>query len=243
MNNVSAELKKIVELESSHFYFTAKRKIITESIKDIYHSGMKVIDLSCSAGVDLKVFENAIGMDYHFDALNFAGKYSDMLINGDANNIPFADNSFDIVLAMDLLSVKSVNIEKTIEEIYRVLKPGGTVLVNLPSLQFMYSQHDISGNNKKRYSRKDVRRMFDKRHWNIKFLTNWTILLMPLVIMQRKVIATIVYDITYSDLITLPSFFNKLLSGIYAFEIIFFRKEIIPFGLSLFARIEKNGNK
>jgi len=50
------------------------------------------------------------------------------LIQGNAEQLPFADDSFDTVLVtLVLCSVKDLN--KSLSELHRVLKPGGTVIL------------------------------------------------------------------------------------------------------------------
>ena len=53
-------------------------------------------------------------------------------LQGDAENLPFADDHFDIVYSNGVLH-HSPNTERCMEEIYRVLKPGGTSVIMLYS--------------------------------------------------------------------------------------------------------------
>ncbi|HLV23781.1 MAG TPA: bifunctional demethylmenaquinone methyltransferase/2-methoxy-6-polyprenyl-1,4-benzoquinol methylase UbiE [Moheibacter sp.] len=50
------------------------------------------------------------------------------MIQGDAENMPFADNSFDVItVAFGVRNFE--NLEKGLNEIYRVLKPGGKFII------------------------------------------------------------------------------------------------------------------
>ena len=53
-------------------------------------------------------------------------------LQGDAENLPFPDNYFDIVYSNGVLH-HSPDTERCIEEVYRVLKPGGTSVIMLYS--------------------------------------------------------------------------------------------------------------
>jgi len=48
---------------------------------------------------------------------------------GDVEKMPFEDESFDVVTAMFLI-VHLYDLEKTFDEIYRVLKPGGIFILS-----------------------------------------------------------------------------------------------------------------
>ncbi|MBK9249262.1 MAG: class I SAM-dependent methyltransferase [Ignavibacteria bacterium] len=48
----------------------------------------------------------------------------------DAENMPFDDNSFDAVYSFGVIH-HTPNIQKTIEETYRILKPGGQAIISV----------------------------------------------------------------------------------------------------------------
>jgi SAM-dependent methyltransferase len=77
-----------------------------------------------------------IGLDYIETAIK---RYSSNVdIYADAENLPFIDQSIDTVILFDVLEHIN-NGEKALIDIYRVLKPGGRVLIQIP---FMYPIHD-----------------------------------------------------------------------------------------------------
>jgi ubiquinone/menaquinone biosynthesis C-methylase UbiE len=61
-----------------------------------------------------------------FKTLQVPGKF----LNGDAENLPFLDNTFDFIYSHGVLH-HTPNTDRTIQEIYRVLKPGGQALIYL----------------------------------------------------------------------------------------------------------------
>ena len=63
---------------------------------------------------------------------------SNVDIYADAENLPFIDQSIETVILFDVLEHIN-NGEKALRDIYRVLKPGGRVLIQIP---FMYPIHD-----------------------------------------------------------------------------------------------------
>ncbi len=57
---------------------------------------------------------------------------------GDVTAIPFADHSFDAVLCIEVLEYVD-NPAQALSEMYRVLAPGGTLVLSVP---FMFKVHD-----------------------------------------------------------------------------------------------------
>lgn len=97
-----------------------------------YHA--KVLDLGCGAGFfaneAAKAGYTVVGMDISSSALKVAELHDDTksvsYVYGDAYSIPFERESFDVVVALDLLEHVS-DPQKILFEASRVLRPGGLV--------------------------------------------------------------------------------------------------------------------
>ena len=120
-----------------------------DKVLDLCCGTGKMIELECRAvGVNTVV----IGLDFNKDMINEGYKklnqslnnYKFNLIEGDAMNLPFEDNSFQcITIAFGLRNVPDKI--KAISEMYRVLKPGGKVVClelskpEMPVLKSIYN--------------------------------------------------------------------------------------------------------
>ena len=58
------------------------------------------------------------------------------VVNTDAGNIPFGAESFDYITCLDVLEHVVLR-EHLLEEAWRILKPGGFLLLSVPNLQFI----------------------------------------------------------------------------------------------------------
>lgn len=102
--------------------------------------GLKVLEIGCGLGTDGAQFAEA-GADYtgvdlteaavelarkRFELFGLPGKFR----TADAENLDFADESFDLVYSHGVLH-HTPETEKAIHEIHRVLRPGGRSVVML----------------------------------------------------------------------------------------------------------------
>lgn len=94
-----------------------------------------VIDLCCGTG-DLARIIKKIQPDACVTGIDFSEKMLEIAkdknqgiryLKGDVTNLPYEDNSFDIaVMGFGLRNIQ--NAEKAVEEVYRILRPGGQFL-------------------------------------------------------------------------------------------------------------------
>jgi SAM-dependent methyltransferase len=73
-------------------------------------------------------------------------------ICGSVLALPFADGSFDVVSAFDVLEHCEPEAD-ALEELHRVLAPGGRLLLSVPAYQWAWSDHDVANGHHRRYTR------------------------------------------------------------------------------------------
>jgi SAM-dependent methyltransferase len=102
--------------------------------------GLRVLEIGCGLGTDGAQFSGAganyTGVDLteaaielarkRFELFNLPGQFQ----TADAENLDFADNSFDLVYSHGVLH-HTPDTERAVKEIYRVLRPGGRAVVML----------------------------------------------------------------------------------------------------------------
>lgn len=123
---------KTVDIYNSR-YRSVQFEKYSRALKDIDLSG-KILDLGSGTGL-LSNFLNQklISIDISKKMLN---KSNSKNVQGDMSELPFKNESFDTVLSFSAL-MNSPNPQKTIEEVYRIIKPGGIFVVTyLKSFDF-----------------------------------------------------------------------------------------------------------
>jgi SAM-dependent methyltransferase len=66
--------------------------------------------------------------------------------------LPFADGSFDVVGAFDVIEHCEPELD-ALRELHRVLAHGGRLLVSVPAYQWAWSDHDVANGHHRRYTR------------------------------------------------------------------------------------------
>lgn len=114
--------------------------------------GKKILEVGCGTGTDLLQFlragADACGLDLSGRSaalarkrLSLAGFEEGKVLQGDAENLPFPADSFDLVYSWGVLH-HTPDTEKAVAEVHRVLRHGGEICImlyhrhSLVSLQF-----------------------------------------------------------------------------------------------------------
>ncbi|RPI03515.1 MAG: class I SAM-dependent methyltransferase [Calditrichaeota bacterium] len=128
-DTVSAFIKKNYE----HRY----RLIEKEAAK--YRNG-RLLEIGCGAGWELLHWARqgmqVTGLDLSTAALELAGKNFQHnklkadLKQGNAEKLPFSDNSFDVITSLGVLH-QTESTERAVSEVYRVLRSGGEAVITL----------------------------------------------------------------------------------------------------------------
>ena len=128
-----------------------------------------ILEVGCGFGRNIKFllenhdFDNIVGVDFSRSMLARArrvyGISSSRLTCADANNLPFADNSFDCVFTMGLLMhVPTDRVEKALDEIVRTSRKDIIIM----------EQWYAAGGKINRFTfQHDYRAMFDKKNLDI----------------------------------------------------------------------------
>lgn len=113
-------------------------------------TGTRVLDLGCGVGFfgGLAAARGAdvVGLDFSEAALGIAIKEQPAIpyVRGDATGVPFPDASFDVVLLNDIIEHLAEGPgRRMIEEVFRVLRPGGRLVVDTDNDAFIMQRKGL----------------------------------------------------------------------------------------------------
>jgi ubiquinone/menaquinone biosynthesis C-methylase UbiE len=103
-----------------------------------------IVDVGCGSGAFSKALvcekRLVIALDIEKRLLKeVEGSFIERMC-ADAHNLPLRDSSVDCVLSFSLLEHLK-DPRRSVEELYRVLKYGGTAVIQLPNLQYPFEPH------------------------------------------------------------------------------------------------------
>jgi ubiquinone/menaquinone biosynthesis C-methylase UbiE len=131
----------------------------------------RILDNGCGTGHFSEFLKglDVTGLDISARMLGYARKRYQKVIQGDAQNLPFTNDYFDLVLAKGLLH-HLPNPQRGVTEIYRVLRKGGevvfsdtlnSILTNLPRRILKRSKH--FSQEHKNFKRSEIIKIIDSK--------------------------------------------------------------------------------
>jgi SAM-dependent methyltransferase len=178
-----------------------------------------VLDAGCGTGgllARIAANRSAIGLEWHEPAAKLAAAKSRRPIaRGSVNDLPFSTASFGTVILADVLCHAAVDPAAALAEVHRVLRPGGTLIVNMPAFRALLSAHDARVHNARRMNASETRAMLVDAGFRVRRARYWNTLLLPLMIAQRKLLAR---SSDRSDVAAFPPWLDRTFHAITELE-------------------------
>lgn len=236
-------------IEKHHWWWEGRRQILRQEIKK--GTSLKILDIGCGTGETLSFLKKYLdkpdlfGVDSSPIAVEYArNRGHQQITQTDAGKLAFESGSFDYVLLLDVIEhIKDDS--KVLEEAKRVLKNDGKILITVPALQFLWSEHDSQQGHFRRYVRKRIKRLARTAKLRIERISYFNFFLSPFIIGVRLLSrikmfsnlgdfdSNLNYDVANKNLI------NKVLTFIFVNEIRLMKHINYPFGISIFAVMKK----
>ena len=182
-------------VEESMWWYQTLHQIVANAIQRYAASDcMTVLDAGCGTGGMLKFIRERFpsfslyGLELMPEACDIARQKSGAEIqSGSIEQILYPASFFDVVISLDVLNYE-LDRDLAVSEFYRVLKPGGTLLLNLAAYQWLHSYHDKAVGQTNRFTLRAVNRMLEGHGFMKVSASYWNFILFPLMVLKRKFI-------------------------------------------------------
>lgn len=237
---------KFFEIEDRFWWSVGTRRIFFDQIARLPCAGGTVVDVGCGTGATLREFPPGwslvAGCDYSAQALTYCRRRGlDHLVRCDATRLPFASESLDLLLALDIVEHLDDDVG-CLREMARACKPGGHVLLHVPAFPILWSDKDVLNHHRRRYRRQALRALVAQCGLSVErlFFANFTVfpVALCLSLVHRALGRTAGSDPAAAAeridrLYRIPGGLNRLMIRLMDLERRIANRVPVPFGMSM----------
>ncbi|MBT5827064.1 MAG: class I SAM-dependent methyltransferase [Gammaproteobacteria bacterium] len=236
--------RKFFEVQKKHWWFVSKKKIVLDFI-DRYvptNDNHKILDIGCGSGLMLNALEqigDTYGMDMSDDAINFSKEiFSGTVKKGMLpDNIPYDEEYFSLVVALDV--IEHVDDDRaSLTAIRSHIAEGGQAVISVPACMFLWSEHDVLNEHKRRYTLEELKGKLIDAGFTIEKISYFNTFLFPLISLVRMM-NNLLKRKGASEIDLPHPAINYIVEKIFSLEKYFLRIMNFPIGVSVLAVVRK----
>jgi SAM-dependent methyltransferase len=145
-----------------HWWFASRTRMINRLMQQVLPvtTGLKLLDIGCGAGNmihHLSRYGQVKGLEVDARPVREARlRGYDVDLHDASKPYPFEVGTFDVVTAFDVIEHIKDDVA-VLKEAYRVLKPGGHIVVTVPAFMWLWSHNDDINAHERRYNAADLK--------------------------------------------------------------------------------------
>lgn len=225
--------------ELRHWWFVARRELIALFMGCMganIQPAARWLDVGCGTGVLLHAqphMSNKCGVELHAGSVALA-RAKGLQVNQAEQIWDFSSlGQFDLITLCDVLEHVEHD-HPAVEAIRMALADGGTILVTVPALMSLWSEHDVVNHHFRRYTRRELLALFPNDRWEVLRVSYFSTLLLPAIWAARNLgKLSRKPSASTGDLKFGPRLLDTCLLAIFRSEKILLRWFNLPLGSSL----------
>jgi SAM-dependent methyltransferase len=207
------EIRKSAALEQRHWWYAGRRALVRRLMAGVPTG--RGLDVGSGSGGNAGVLRDLgwamTALERSPTAAELARARGLAVVRGDARQLPFADESFDLVMSTDMW--EHIDDDKTVaQESFRVCRPGGRLLVAVPSGMDLWSGHDIALGHVRRYEKAELVDLIESAGFRVHDTMSWNVLLRPVARVRRRT------NTHESEMVPINPLLNAALHSVVAVE-------------------------
>lgn len=181
--------------EDGHWWFASRTRALTTIMNHLLPQtpDFRLLDVGCGAGNmihHLSHYGQVKGLEIDPRPVNMARQRGYDVDQFDATQpMPFPDNSFDAVTALDVIEHNEDDLA-ILADSYRMLKPGGHLVITVPALMWLWSHNDNINAHVRRYTAAELKQKLAQTGFTVRRVTYNNFFVFPLaaalILLRRK---------------------------------------------------------
>ncbi len=240
------EYQLMFSVEPSHWWFLSRRlfvnSVLTRLLPSATSQPLALADIGAGTGgmaAFLSRYGNVTGIEPNAHARKLASERAIFLRSGSAEHSTLASESMDVVCLFDVLYHRGVNEQQALAEAYRIVKPGGLLVVTDCALPWLAGPHDEAMAGRERYVRSQLAAKFIKAGFAIRSSSYTFFLVFPLVAIKRLHDRWRPRGVDHSDVSAVHPIVNAALLALGRAEAWLLARMRLPWGSSLLVVAQK----
>lgn len=241
------EYRAMFDLEERLWWYAGMRAITASMLDGKLRAkkDLRLLDVGCGTGFSLVWLREryeprqACGVDLSpLAAALWRERDLRAMAVASADGLPFGSNEFDLVTCFDVIyQLDSARAHNAVEEMSRVLKPGGLLFIREPAYEWMRGSHDIAVGTRHRFTRAEMKDLLRAHGFALSRATYANTLLFAAAVPHRLI--SRLKGEESSDVKPVPKLLNTLFESALKLESRIVKRFSFPFGLSVVALGEK----
>jgi SAM-dependent methyltransferase len=233
---------QMAAVEDAHWWFASRRAIVDRIIEGLgLPPDAAILEPGCGTGGNFPMLARRgrlFAIDADESAIGFAqARGLAQVARGVLPSaIPFGDQRFDLIVMTDVLEHLDDQ-AGSLGALHARLRPGGWLLVTVPAMAWLWSDHDVTHHHRRRYRASKLRDLASACGFDVSYLSYYNFLLFPIVAGARMWQRLRGGDRDGAnhrhDLSMPPAAINSALQRIFSSERYVVGTARIPFGVSL----------
>lgn len=234
----------IYRSELTHWWYRVRRELVRKLIASYAKERrrpLRILDIGCGMGAlmkELQEFGEVSGVDVSPRAIAYCRErgLTDVTL-GDAAKLPYHDDTFDIVVILDVLE-HIPDDSAGCMELRRVLKTNGRAIVAAPAFMFLWSVTDVVSHHYRRYTRRELVDKVWSAGLRPIYASYFNTFLFPAIAIVRLLVRIFRIPLKSESGIE-GRLGNSIFYGIFSLEARMIPQVSFPFGVSILVIAEK----